>query len=126
MEFKCPEGVKFKPLTYKFYHCSEYVPPTEESWVWQKLLNTVDTQTMTFDSQAPNSFTVYLPENIRDYDPAIGERHNLILLIETWWLRMRAGRMNLRVTKHSQDTPTHYKFQYAPEKSTYVEITGKI
>ncbi len=125
MEFKCPEGVKFKPLTYKFYHCSEYVPPTEESWVWQKLLNTVDTQTMTFDSQAPNSFTVYLPENIRDYDPAIGGKTQLDFTDRDLVAKNASGENELEGDKAQPGHANHYKFQYAPEKSTYVEITGK-
>lgn len=122
MEFKSGTNVTFTPISYKFCHCGEYVSPAENLWSGQDNLNTIDTKTVTFDAQTPNSFTVYLPENIREYT---GDK--------TEWkfadrdrVRKDSNGENLYENTPSQEGHEgHYQFENAPEKSTYVEIIGK-
>lgn len=122
MEFKSGKDVTFTPISYKFCHCGEYVSPAEDLWSGQDNLNTIDTKTVTFDAQTPNSFTVYLPENIREYT---GDK--------TGWefadrdrVRKDSNGENLYENTPSQEGHEgHYQFENAPEKSTYVEIIGK-
>lgn len=77
MEFKSGTNVTFTPISYKFCHCAEYVSPVEDSWAGYDKLNMIDTETVTFDAQTPNSFTVYLPK-ISGSTPVIRQIGNLL------------------------------------------------
>lgn len=121
MEFKSGEGVKFTPKTYRFCHCGQFIAPTEEAWQWQNLLNTIDTETVTFDAQTPNSFTVYLPENIREYT---GDKNDWTFA-DRDRVKKDADGNNVYEDLNHEGHEAHYDFQYAPKHATYVEVTGK-
>lgn len=123
MEFKSGEGVKFTPKTYRFCHCGQFIAPIEEAWQWQNLLNTIDTETVTFDAQTPNSFTVYLPENIREYLPVDGKDN--LEFSDRDRVKKDADGNNVYEDMNHEGHEGHYDFQYAPKHATYVEVTGK-
>lgn len=120
MEFKSKEGVKFTPKSYRFCHCAQFIAPSEEGWQFQQYLNTIDTETVTFDQQTPNSFTVYLPENVREYEG-----------VKTDWVFADRDRVkkdengnNVYEDLSHEGHEAHYDFEFAPKHSTYVEIVG--
>lgn len=126
MEFKSGPNGTFTPKSYKFYHCPEYISPTEEAWEGHSVLNTIDTETVPFDAQTPNSFTVYLPENRRIYN-----RDNAPDFPETLTFGQRDEvKKDESGQNQSEDDgqgghELHYDFKYAPKYSTYVEIIGE-
>lgn len=128
MEFKNKEGVTFTPKSYKFRHCSNYVPLAQESWEGAFRYGlTRDTETVIFDAQTPNSFTVYLPENIREYT---GDKTDLTFADRDKVKKDDDGKNKTEEMKgigpdNEEQQITHYDFEKAPSKSTYVEITGK-
>lgn len=122
MEFKSGTNVTFTPISYKFCHCAEYVSPAEDSWAGYDNLNMIDTETVTFDAQTPSSFTVYLPENIREYT---GDKTEWEFADRDRVRKDDNGENLYENTPSQEGHEGHYQFENAPEKSTYVEITGK-
>ena len=122
MEFKSGTNVTFTPISYKFCHCAEYVSPTEDSWAGYDNLNMIDTETVTFDAQTPNSFTVYLPENIREYT---GDKTEWKFADRDRVRKDDNGENLYENTPSQEGHEGHYQFENAPKHSTYVEITGK-
>lgn len=122
MEFKSGTNVTFTPISYKFCHCAEYVSPVEDSWAGYDKLNMIDTETVTFDAQTPSSFTVYLPENIREYT---GDKTEWEFADRDRVRKDDNGKNLYENTPSQEGHEGHYQFENAPEKSTYVEITGK-
>lgn len=115
-------SVKFTPLTYKFYHCSTEIPPVAEyrnSPLYSDAVQ--DTETVPFDVQTPDRFTVYLPENVRTYQPGPGGKQQLTFA-DRDKVKKNADGSNQTETGHKD----HYEFEYAPANSTYVEITGHL
>ena len=122
MEFKSGTNVTFTPISYKFCHCAEYVSPAEDSWAGYDNLNMIDTETVTFDAQTPNSFTVYLPENIREYT---GDKTEWKFADRDRVRKDDNGENLYENTPSQEGHEGHYQFENAPKHSTYVEITGK-
>lgn len=122
MEFKSGPNVTFTPISYKFCHCAEYVSPAEDSWAGYDNLNMIDTETVTFDAQTPSSFTVYLPENIREYT---GDKTEWEFADRDRVRKDDNGKNLYENTPSQEGHEGHYQFENAPKHSTYVEITGK-
>lgn len=113
-------SVTFTPHTYKFYHCSTVIPPIAGFRDSPSSDEVQDTERVPFDVQTPDRFTVYLPENVREYQPTSG-KENL-----TFADRDKVVKDNDGKNQNEPDHADHYNFQYAPKNSTYVEITGRV
>lgn len=129
--------IKFTPRNYTFRHVAQYVPAasnTTPGEYWPENMRNIpviDSETRIFGTQSPNSFTVYLPENMRGHvAPPNGQTEF------TYAMRDKVVKQNDKNTyEKEEDIPgekeknmdahqNHYKFEYAPSGSTYVEITG--
>ena len=114
-------SVTFTPHTYKFYHCSTVIPPIagfRDSPSGDKVQ---DTERVPFDVQTPDRFTVYLPENVREYQPAENGKQFLEFKDRDKVVKDNDGK-----NQNEPDHADHYEFQYAPKNSTYVEITEAV
>lgn len=128
------KGITFTPVNYCIRHVAQKVSPTIDAWSKEKRRNlpTRDTEVFNFSTQSPNSFTVYLPESIREYEPAADGGKETLDFKDRDQMVKDDNEQNVYEKKgedfyeadekHHQD---HYKFQYAPKGSTYVEITGR-
>lgn len=119
VNIKSPEGVTFTPKDYRFRHVATYVSPIDAAWTdkQKNRIPVTDTEVVPFSAQTPNSFTVYLPENVRTATNEIesfAEREAIV--------KDSSGKNTLE-TEAGHDE--HYQFQNAPKNSTYMEITGR-
>lgn len=112
-------GVTFTPKDYRFRHVSTYVPPINASWTDEEKnrIPVTDTEAVPFSMQSSNSFTVYLPENVRTATGAISTFADREAIIKD------AGNKNTLETEDGHEE--HYQFENAPKNSTYMEITGR-
>lgn len=141
--------INFTPRNYTFRHVAQYVPtppntyrhgkpdegdndPSEEYWPDNmKEIPVIDSNTHIFSTQTPNSFTVYLPENMRGHSSA-REDGKFTYAMRDKVVKEEGGNATEEEEDipggtnidHTADHKEHYKFQYAPKGSTYVEITG--
>ncbi len=118
VNIKSPEGVTFTPKDYRFRHVATYVSPIDAAWTddQKNRIPVTDTEVVPFSAQTPNSFTVYLPENVRTATNEIkdfAEREAIV----------KENGKNTLETEEGHDE--HYQFQNAPKNSTYMEITGR-
>lgn len=118
VNIKSPEGVTFTPKDYRFRHVATYVSPIDAAWTddQKNKIPVTDTEVVPFSAQTPNSFTVYLPENVRTATNEIkdfAEREAIV----------KENGKNTLETEEGHDE--HYQFQNAPKNSTYMEITGR-
>lgn len=119
VNIKSPEGVTFTPKDYRFRHVATYVSPIDAAWTddQKNRIPVTDTEVVPFSAQTPNSFTVYLPENVRTATNEIkdfAEREAIV----------KENGKNTLETEEGHDE--HYQFQNAPKNSTYMEITGRL
>ena len=119
VNIKSSEGVTFTPKDYRFRHVATYVSPIDAAWTddQKNMIPVTDTEVVPFSAQTPNSFTVYLPENVRTATNEIesfAEREAIV--------KDSSGKNTLE-TEDGHDE--HYQFQNAPKNSTYMEITGR-
>lgn len=129
--------IKFTPRNYTFRHVAQYVPAPPnttpgEFWPeYMKNIPVVDSETRIFGTQSPNSFTVYLPENMRGHSTARNEEGKFTYAMRD---KVKKDDDGKNTGEENSDIPGgeayhdnhngHYKFEYAPSGSTYVEITG--
>lgn len=131
------ETIKFTPRNYTFRHVAQYVPAppnTTPGEYWPEDMRdipVIDSETRIFGTQSPNSFTVYLPENMRGHVSLSGGQTEF-----TYAMRDKVKKEDGENTYETADDipggdkknmdahQNHYKFEYAPSGSTYVEITG--
>lgn len=120
VNMKSGTGVTFTPKDYRFLHVPEYVSPIEAAWsdADKDKIPLVDTEYHTFETQSRNSFTVYLPENLRDNTTGLTT------------FKEREEIMKTADGKNEYETgaghTSHYMFKNAPKNSTYMEITGRL
>lgn len=139
---KTPEStdgaaIKFTPRNYTFRHVAQYVPAAPntipgEYWPDEmRNIPVVDSETRIFGTQSPNSFTVYLPENMRGHSRERNEEGKFTYAMRDKVVK-DVNHQNTFETagdipggsERLDDHKEHYKFQYALPGSTYVEITG--
>lgn len=129
-------AIKFTPRNYTFRHVAQYVPAppnTIPGEYWpdnMRMIPVVDSETRIFGTQSPNSFTVYLPENMRGHSRDREEGKFTYVMRD----KVAKDGNNQNTFESENDIPggsgyrkdheEHYKFRYAPSGSTYVEITG--
>lgn len=118
VNIKSPEGVTFTPKDYRFRHVATYVSPIDAAWTddQKDMIPVTDTEVVPFSAQSPNSFTVYLPENVRTATNEIESFAGREAIVK------ENGKNKLE-TEEGHDE--HYLFQNAPKNSTYMEITGR-
>lgn len=119
VNIKGGEGVTFTPKDYRFRHVPTYVSPINAAWTDEEKdrIPVTDTETVPFSMQSSNSFTVYLPENVRKATGTIGsfaDREEII--------KDTDGKNTLETDDGHEE---HYQFRNAPKNSTYMEITGR-
>lgn len=119
VKVKGGEGVTFTPKDYRFLHVPTYVAPIEAAWTPEEkdAIPVVDTQYQTFGTQSRDSFTVYLPENVRDNTTGLTtfkQREEIV--------KQPSG---LNQYETAQGHESHYQFKNAPKNSTYLELTGR-
>lgn len=112
------EGVTFTPKDYRFRHVATYVSPIDAAWTddQKDRIPVTDTEVVPFSAQSPNSFTVYLPENVRTATKEIKDFAEREAIVK------ENGKNKLETEEGHEE---HYQFQNAPKNSTYMEITGR-
>lgn len=118
VNIKSPEGVTFTPKDYRFRHVATYVSPIDAAWTddQKNRIPVTDTEVVPFSAQSPNSFTVYLPENVRTATNEIESFAGREAIVK------ENGKNKLETEEGHEE---HYQFQNAPKNSTYMEITGR-
>ena len=128
MNIKSGEGVKFVPRDYTVRHIPHYVSPTAQAWTEEERARILveDAKPVKFGLGDSLTFTVYLPENIR--------KVKLGVTIDDYKQRDKVVKLNDKNVEetapddfHAENAHNHkghYKFQYAPPASTYIELTG--
>lgn len=119
VNIESPKGVTFTPKDYRFRHVATYVSPIDAAWTDEQKdrIPVTDTEVVPFSAQSPNSFTVYLPENVRTAAKEIKDFAGREAIVKD-----SSGKNTLE-TEEGHDE--HYLFQNAPKNSTYMEITGR-
>lgn len=119
VNIKSPEGVTFTPKDYRFRHVATYVSPIDAAWTddQKDMIPVTDTEVVPFSAQSPNSFTVYLPENVRTATNEIESFAGREAIVKD------SSGKNMLEREEGHDE--HYQFQNAPKNSTYMEITGR-
>lgn len=112
------QGVTFTPKDYRFRHVATYVSPIDAAWTddQKDRIPVTDTEVVPFSAQTPNSFTVYLPENVRTATNEIKDFAGREAIV-------KENGKNMLEREEGHDE--HYQFQNAPKNSTYMEITGR-
>lgn len=114
--FKSKEGVTFTPRSYQFRHVAEWVSPKFSQDRTDKI-GVTDGEQTPFNPQTPNSFLVYVPENMaRTQATGITSFH------DREKIKKGSSGINLKETQEGHES--HYQFENAPENTTYVEVTG--
>lgn len=114
--FQCKTGSVFTPRTYQFRHVAMKVSP-KFSNDRTAMFPVADGPQTPFDAQTPNSFSVYVPENMaRQSATGITAFH------ERERVRKDENKANMKETEKGHEE--HYLFENAPENTTYVEVTG--
>lgn len=118
VNIKSPEGVTFTPKDYRFRHVATYVSPIDAAWTddQKNRIPVTDTEVVPFSAQSPNSFTVYLPENVWTATNEIESFAGREAIVK------ENGKNKLETEEGHEE---HYQFQNAPKNSTYMEITGR-
>ena len=126
VNIKAGEGVTFVPKDYRFRHVAQYVSPVESARQDDAglLSQVVDTKAIPFGTQSPNSFTVYLPENLVNRKEGVdcqsfADREAIVKEIDGH----NSPTTNQMETEKGHEE--HYLFQKAPSHSTYLELTGR-
>lgn len=109
VNIKGGEGVTFTPKDYRFRHVPTYVSPINAAWTDEEKdrIPVTDTETVPFSMQSSNSFTVYLPENVRKATGTIGsfaDREEII--------KDADGKNTLETDDGHEE---HYQFKNAPK-----------
>lgn len=120
------EGVTFVPKDYRFRHVAQYVSPVESARQDDAsfLNQVVDTKAIPFSTQSPNSFTVYLPENLVNRKEGVdcqsfADREAIVKAID------EHGSSTTNQMETEEGHQEHYLFKNAPKHSTYLELTGR-
>lgn len=115
VNIKSGNGVTFTPKEYRFRKVPTYVSPIEAAWTDEQkdMIPLIDTDVVPFSAQSPDSFTVYLPENVRTVTTEINS------------FAEREAIEKTEDGKNVIEDGEYYKFKNAPQNSTYMEITGR-
>lgn len=129
MNIREGKGVKFTARDYTVRHIPHYVSPTAQAWTEEERdrILVEDAKPVNFGLLDSLTFTIYLPENIRKVRPGV----------EITEYRQRDKVVKTADNKNTEETAPddfhadnadnhkgHYKFEFAPKASTYIELTG--
>lgn len=129
MNIREGKGVKFTARDYTVRHIPHYVSPTAQAWTEEERdrILVEDAKPVNFGLLDSLTFTIYLPENIRKVRSGV----------EITEYRQRDKVVKTADNKNTEETAPddfhadnadnhkgHYKFEFAPKASTYIELTG--
>lgn len=130
MNIKSGDGVTFVPRDYTIRHIPHYVSPTAQAWTEEERARILveDAKTVKFGLEDSLTFTVYLPENIREVKSGVNitdykQRDKVVKTDGNKNMEEKATDGDFHA-ENAHNHEGHYKFQYAPPASTYVELTG--
>lgn len=133
MNMKSGENVTFIPRDYTVRHIPHYVSPTAQAWTEEERARILveDAKPVKFgleEDPTASTFTVYLPENIRNVKENINitdykQRDKVVKTAEGKNMEETASDGDFH-TENADNHKGHYKFEYAPPASTYIELTG--
>lgn len=133
MNIKSGENVTFIPRDYTVRHIPHYVSPTVQAWTEEERARILveDAKPVKFgleEDPTASTFTVYLPENIRNVKENINitdykQRDKVVKTAEGKNMEEAASDGDFH-TENADNHKGHYKFEYAPPASTYIELTG--
>lgn len=133
MNIKSGENVTFIPRDYTVRHIPHYVSPTAQAWTEEERARILveDAKPVKFgleEDPTASTFTVYLPENIRNVKENINitdykQRDKVVKTDEGKNMEETASDGDFHI-ENADNHKGHYKFEYAPPASTYIELTG--
>lgn len=133
MNIKSGENVTFIPRDYTVRHIPHYVSPTAQAWTEEERARILveDAKPVKFgleEDPTASTFTVYLPENIRNVKENINitdykQRDKVVKTAEGKNMEEAASDGDFH-SENADNHKGHYKFEYAPPASTYIELTG--
>ena len=129
MNIKSGDGVKFVPRDYTVRHIPHYVSPTAQAWTEEERSRILveDAKPVKFGLIDSLTFTMYLPENIRKVKSGVNitnyKQRDKVVKTDGKNMEETASDGDFHAD-NAHNHKGHYKFEFAPPASTYVELTG--